>query len=326
MRHHGIGDTGAVIPSVIPRVRGARARTARVLPALAAGLLLGGCAEGGSGAADPPAPVAAAGAESSWSAWESYGPDPRQHLRLLPGEAGRGVAVLVHGGSWRSGDIDTWTHPEAPLHALTQALHEDGWWVAAVEYRFATEHPWPATADDVHDATRRAVELARADGAGESLLLAGDSAGGHLAALEGVTHPRQVDAVVAYYGLHDFTTAATQRAAAGCPELAVGAPDVFGSEPDGPEELAAAREASPVHRVGPDSPPMMLLHGTADCVVPAAQSSQLQGALRGAGVPVELVLLDDQGHGGPAFVEPGGTLRSTMDFIEEHADSGRGAR
>ena len=37
--------------------------------------------------------------------------------------------------------------PASPLNALVRALHDDGWWVAAVEYRYADRAPWPATAD-----------------------------------------------------------------------------------------------------------------------------------------------------------------------------------
>lgn len=292
----------------------------------AACLVLAACSDDGGGptAPDPASPqtvTAPDGEAATWSDWVSYGPDERQRYVMLPGEQGGGVAVLVHGGSWVGGTAGAYVDPASPLNALVRALHDDGWWVAAVEYRYADRAPWPATADDVHAATRHAVRAAREQGADDRLLLAGDSAGGHLAALEGTTHPREVDVVAAYYGLHDFTTSAGQRTARGCPQMDVGAPNVFGTEPTTPQQLERARAASPVHRVTPDSPPMVLLHGQDDCIVPPEQSQQMHDALADAHVPVELVSLPGQGHGGPAFTD-GTTLPAVLDFVDEHAPAG----
>ncbi|MGY1582298.1 prolyl oligopeptidase family serine peptidase [Streptomyces sp. MN13] len=47
-----------------------------------------------------------------------------------------------------------------------------------------------------------------------------------------------------------------------------------------------ARAASPVHRVTAGAPPFLVLHGTADTIVPHAQGERLATALREAGVPV----------------------------------------
>ncbi|OLT37032.1 hypothetical protein BJF82_10315 [Kytococcus sp. CUA-901] len=66
------------------------------------------------------------------------------------------------------------------------------------------------------------------------------------------------------------------------------------------EQLVVARHWSPAHRVGPDSPPMMVLHGTEDCVVPYEQAGELVEALTAHGVPNELVTLPGEGHGSPA--------------------------
>ncbi|WP_462418790.1 alpha/beta hydrolase fold domain-containing protein [Kytococcus sp. Marseille-QA3725] len=292
-------------------------------PFLACVALLAGCSTDDPDPAGVPRPAAPVtdsdGRVSQWTGWQHHGSHERQRYRLLPGDEGGGVAVLVHGGSWHAGSADTYTAERSTMHVLVEALHQEGWWVVATEYRYADRSRWPATAQDVHASTRAGVHLARERGAGDRLVMMGDSAGGHLAAFEGVTHPQQVDAVVAYYGLHDFTTSAEQRAERDCPPMNVGAPNLFGSEPTTPELTARAREASPVHRVGRDSPPMMLLHGTEDCVVPPQQSRQLRDALADSGVPAELVELEGEGHGGPAFVTPDGTLPQVLGFLEEHA-------
>lgn len=302
---------------------------ARALPALLAlaGVALAGCAGESPPAASvpgvtpPPSPVTAAdGSVAEWTDWLPYGAEERQRMRVLPGEPSGGVAVLVHGGSWRAGSAGTYVDPGSTMHALTRGLHDDGWWVVAVEYRFADRSPWPTTARDVHSATRAGVRWATERGAGETLAMLGDSAGGHLASLEGATHPTQVDAVVSYYGLHDFTTSQAQREARNCPTMNVGAPNVFGVQPTSDEQLAVARHWSPAHRVAPDSPPMMVLHGTEDCVVPYEQAGELVEALTAHGVPNELVTLPGEGHGSPAFVDPETTLPRVLDFLAEHSD------
>ncbi|HEX8347721.1 MAG TPA: alpha/beta hydrolase, partial [Actinoplanes sp.] len=83
-----------------------------------------------------------------------------------------------HGGGWVLGDLETHDGLCRTLAAAT------GWSVLAVDYRRAPEAPYPAAADDVE----RALRWLRADGATAHALdptriaIAGDSAGGHLAA------------------------------------------------------------------------------------------------------------------------------------------------
>jgi acetyl esterase len=94
-------------------------------------------------------------------------------VRLLVPEAPQGVVVYLHGGGWVMGTLDSF---EAPLRALANAA---GATVAAVDYRLAPEHPFPAALDD----SLAAVRWLAAEFAGEPLVVAGDSAGGNLAAV-----------------------------------------------------------------------------------------------------------------------------------------------
>ena len=54
--------------------------------------------------------------------------------------------------------------------------------------------------------------------------------------------------------------------------------------------------ASPVNHVSADSPPILIVHGTGDAVVPAHHSEALETALRAAGAQVEVLWLDDADH------------------------------
>lgn len=87
------------------------------------------------------------------------------------GDAPGPVVVFLHGGGGVFGSIAT--HDRAVRRLAATA----GVTVLSVGYRLAPENPWPAA---VHD-TLAVVRFARADG--ERVLVAGDSAGGHLAAL-----------------------------------------------------------------------------------------------------------------------------------------------
>jgi acetyl esterase len=89
-----------------------------------------------------------------------------------------GVIVYYHGGGWVVGSLDGW---DASCRALAVASGCD---LVSVDYRLAPEHIFPAAADDAFDAL---VWIA-ADGpdglaAGRPVVVAGDSAGGNLAAV-----------------------------------------------------------------------------------------------------------------------------------------------
>src|SRR4051794_16541094 len=97
---------------------------------------------------------------------------------LVPGERPRGAIVYYHGGGWVTGGLDEFDTLGRRLAART------GCAVVLVDYRLAPEHRHPAAADDARAAVRwAAARVGGIAGGRVPLLVAGDSAGGTLAAI-----------------------------------------------------------------------------------------------------------------------------------------------
>jgi acetyl esterase len=96
--------------------------------------------------------------------------------RYRPVEAIPGTVVYYHGGGWVLGTLDDF---DRPLKALAA---QSGCQVISVDYRMAPEHRFPAATDDALAAVRW---IAEQPGAGP-IAVAGDSAGGNLAAVTAI--------------------------------------------------------------------------------------------------------------------------------------------
>jgi acetyl esterase/lipase len=97
---------------------------------------------------------------------------PTDSVATLP------VVVFLHGGGWSVGDLDTYDG-DARNHAVGA-----GAVVVSVDYRLAPEHPYPAAVEDAWAATQWvAVHAGELGADADRLAVAGDSAGGNLAAV-----------------------------------------------------------------------------------------------------------------------------------------------
>lgn len=238
------------------------------------------------------------------------------------------LVVLVHGGGWSGGD-------KSSYHAAMRLLAGQGYAAASVNYRLASapRNVFPAAVEDVRCAVRWLRSHAGEHGIDPSRVAAlGSSAGGHLAAMLGTAAEVEgldgscplrdvspsVSAVVAIAGPHDIRTAgALDPSQRGMVE------NFLGVRPEA--DMRRALLASPAVHVDAGSPPFLLIHGTADGVVPIRQSRSMRDTLRAAGVPATLVELPGVGHdvaelsGDPRFRV---STCTTLAFLRERLRPG----
>ena len=235
-------------------------------------------------------------------------------LYLPPVSAQCPAIVYLHGGGWAVGTrrrfgraFASWS--PTPLDRLAQA----GFAVATVDYRLSGEARFPAQLHDVKAAIRwlrgnsssLAVDPTR-------VITWGESAGGHLAMLAGLTGDRPdlegpigdhraeasaVSGVIDWYGPMNLLSLGSQH-----PPYSDKRPDDANSWESTmvgmPLQIDPARTlaASPISYVHADAPPVQIHHGTADTLVPCAQSVEFVDALRAAGGTIELITVEGSDH------------------------------
>lgn len=231
----------------------------------------------------------------------------------LPPKSFRGprpCVVCLHGGAWQRGSRKDLSMPP-PLElelgtgkrSLIEWLAQRGYVAASVSYRLAPKHKYPAQIQDAKTAVRflrSNAEKYRLNP--ESLAAMGFSAGGHIAALLGTTaNDRTLDGteyldkssavscVVDFFGPTDLTL----YAAAEGIEKAFMVP-LLGSRYEA--EPKVYQDASPLYRIL-KPPPFLILHGTADLIVPIIHSERFHDKIVRAGGKSELVTVSLKGHG-----------------------------
>ena len=232
-----------------------------------------------------------------------------------PGEK-RPAIVQIHGGGWVLGFKERQALP------LMRHLAANGWVVFNIDYRLSPAATWPDHLVDCKTAVAWVREHAEDYGIDPSFVaVTGGSAGGHLAALLGLTadDPRyqrsapdadtSVQAVVPFYGVFDWTNRTGQFG----PELLA---DIL--EPlvvkafldEAPETYAEASPILLVERAGAagaavDIPPFLVVHGDRDTLAPVADARVFVHALGQVSAnPVLYLELAGAQHAFDAFRSP----------------------
>lgn len=214
--------------------------------------------------------------------------EPKKKDRPVPG------LVFIHGGGWRGGQKEEYRY-------YGVSFAQAGYVVASIDYRLSWRATYPAAVHDAKCAVRWMRANAKKLGVDPDRIgIVGGSAGGHLAMMVAYTSDipefegdgghagvsSKVQAVVDIYGPTDLTTRHMRMA--DLVSSFIGQPYL-----DAPQLY---EQASPLRYVTQDDPPTLILHGTADQLVPISQSEALVESLKEQGVPYEFERFEGWPH------------------------------
>jgi acetyl esterase/lipase len=233
------------------------------------------------------------------------------------------VIVMIYGGAWMM------RFPQSQTHKA-EWLARNGYAAAVIDYRLSSEARFPAPLFDC----KAAVRWIRANADKYNLDPAhigawGDSSGGHLAGLLGVTggitnlegnggnpgESSRVQAVVDFFGPADFVNIVSEKSV-----LAHGKAD----SPEGlliggaiKDNIEKAEAASPVTYATNNPAPFLIVHGDKDQIVPWEQSELFYEALTHAGADVTFYTIAGADHEDPKFDSP--MMRAAVKaFFDRH--------
>ncbi|WP_121810279.1 alpha/beta hydrolase [Mucilaginibacter kameinonensis] len=220
------------------------------------------------------------------------------------------VVVWIHGGGWRKGDkfsaMDN-------MDDSAREMIEKGYAIVSINYRYSSSDKFPAQIQDCNRALSFIEEFGskyRLDK--NNIALIGFSAGGHLAALLGLSNNNDVNTfykegkieqfriklIIDYYGISDIVT----LKGPGIADPNSGVQLLLGAKAF--KEPEKSTEASPVTYIDGNDPPFFIVHGDKDQAVDSSQSVELANKLNQSRVINELMILPNAPHGGNSFDSP----------------------
>ena len=257
-----------------------------------------------------------AGTNNPRQTLDLFFPKIRNNDRMLP------IIVYIHGGGWKSGSKET------AIGKLAPYLKTGSFAAASINYRLSGEAIWPSQIHDCKAAIRWLKGNSKKYGIDANRLAVwGNSAGGHLVAIMGVSGG--VESLEGKLGKHFDQNSRVNCVVDFCGPSHLLSMGKFPSRidhdsPNSPESQLiggaiqenkkSANNASPITYVTMDDAPILIVHGTDDALVPFNQAEIFHSALLKAGVKSEFLGMEGMGHGiGGAEVD-----NRVRKFLESH--------
>ena len=248
------------------------------------------------------------------------GPAGAVPARVLVPPQANAVMLFLHGGGWCIGDAKS---DEVGLWELANAAEVA---IVSPNYRLAPEHPYPAALDDCEAAAVWLLEHGRREWGGDRLVLAGGSAGGHLAATtllrlrdrhDAIERVAAANLVAGLFDLGLTPSARTYKDAAMIPLAAIAA-CLAHFVPDLDPEQRRAPDISPLYADLTGMPPALFTVGTLDPLID--DSLFMAARWRCAGGEAEVAIYPESVHGFAAFpTAMAHAARARMtSFIRQH--------
>lgn len=205
------------------------------------------------------------------------------------------VYVYFHGGGWTSNTSET----DGVTH---RAMADAGYVGFSINYRLCTDDSptWDKAIEDCADAMRWIVAHAEEYGGDpDRIVIAGESAGGHLALLyTGMVTSGALDApapaaVCALYPVVDLAWT-SEHGSFIVPTPGIVERYIGGSLDEYPERVAAV---SPLNYLTANMPPTLIVHGAKDTLVTVDGSREYAQELTDLGVKNQLVVIPYCNHG-----------------------------
>jgi acetyl esterase/lipase len=219
----------------------------------------------------------------------SYGSDENQVFDIYLPEnrtTSTKILILIHGGSWVSGDKSDMSS----IKSFISALHPNVG-IVNMNYTLAdiNNPPIPMQTEDISMVVDYLSMNKSSLIVSDDIGFIGLSAGAHLSLLWSYAHDvnNQVDMVCSIVGPANFTDPAYYDNVVYQPVF-----QLFGNP-----SIEFLESASPYHRATTSSPPTLLFYGGMDPLVPTSQGVDMDAQLTTLGVPHEFHFYPEEGHG-----------------------------
>ncbi len=240
----------------------------------------------------------------------------KMDLYLAPKERGPvPIVINIHGGGWNHGAKESQTG--------FNSFFKAGFAVANIEYRLTPQAKAPAAVEDARCALIYIIKNAKELNVDvNKIVIMGGSAGAHLALMAGLLgndhrfdgncaggENIKVAAIIDKYGITDVNDWAY-----GPHITSKSAIDWLG---DKAKDETFIKSVSPMSYVNKNNPPVFIVHGDADPIVPYEESVELHKKLEEAGVKTVFMTVPGGKHGEFPAAQHSEMNKAIMKFLKE---------